>query len=173
MWVLPGPDTGLLVCTYMTSESLHESPSAQEFNVNLYYVGSKTLTQMEPCATAITIPIDTKGSLISRSAEPRAVKKKLTPVQNHGSVMVSLSRRKGLQFDVATGEHPSLHILVTSLNDLDSEGGGKALWMHVSSEELAERPRTIKMDMDEVTGRVVVWGDSGEFGTQLFVGDLV
>jgi len=173
MWALPGPDTGSLV-SYMTSESLQDSPSAQELNVNLYYVGGKNFAQIEPFVTAVTIPINTKGGFISRSTKPRAVKQKSTPVRNHGGSTVCLSCRKGLHFDVATGVYPSLHILVTPLNDLGSEGGRKALRMSVSFEDLVECWLTIKVDMDEVTGRVVVWGwDSSKFGTKVFVGDLV
>ena len=172
MWRLPGPDTGLLV-SYMTSESFHNSASAQEFNVSLYYVGGTNFAQIEPFVTTVTIPINTKSSFISKSTEPPAVKQKSTAVRNHVGATVCLSSRKGLHFDVATGRgHPSLHILVTPLNDPGSESGRKILRMSLSLEDLISMK--IKVDMDETTGRVVIWGwDSVEYGTKVFVGDLV
>lgn len=172
MWDWPGPDTGFIV-SYTASESLRDSPSAQEFNVNLYYVGGKTFSQIEPFATTVTIPIDTEGSFISGFTEPPAARQRSIPVPNHGGGTVCLSSRKGLHFDVAAVDYPSLHILIIPLNNLGSDGG-KALRMSVSSKEFEKQTLTIKVDMDEATGRVVIWGwDSTTSKAKIFIGDLV
>jgi len=46
--------------------------------------------------------------------------------------------------------------------------------MFVSYTELGYRPQTTEIDMDEATGRVVIWGwDKQAHETKIFVGDLV
>jgi len=69
-----------------------------------------------------------------------------------------------------------LDILVIPLDDLVLEDGRGALRMLVSYKELKFkfRPLTIEMDMDEATGRVIIWGwDKNAYETKIFVGDLV
>ena len=68
---------------------------------------------------------------------------------------------------------PGLEALVTPLNDLVLEGGRGALRISVPLKEL-RRCSGIGMDMDEATGRVVIWGwDEDTHRTKVFVGDLV
>ena len=173
MWNWPGPGAGT-IASYMAGESLHESPSAQGYNVILYYVGGKDFSQIDPFVTTITIPIDTEGSFVPESTEPPAVKRKVTPVRNHGGATVCLSCRKGLHFDLALGDYPSFRVLVMPLKDLGLEGGSKALQMSVSTKEFEKCKLTIKVDMDEATGRVVIWGwDRAAYKNNIFIGDLV
>ena len=65
-------------------------------------------------------------------------------------------------------------ILVTPLDDLVLEGGRGTLRMSVLRKEFDECSAITEVDMDEATGRVVMWGwDKRTCETKVFVGDLV
>ena len=171
MWNRPGPGARLPV-SYTMGETVRDSPSAQDFN--LYYVSEKRFSPASPSVTTVTVPINTEGGSISKSTELPTIKKKLTEAPNHGEATAWFSCRKGLHFDVAHSNAPPLHVLVTPLNALGSEGGRKALRMTVPFEEPGEFMPEIGMDMDEATGRVVIWGwDSMAYKSKIFVADLV
>ena len=88
---------------------------------------------------------------------------------------MGFSCRNGLHSDKAL-LIDKLGVLVTPLDDLVLEDGRGALRMSVPLEELKfERPpKTFGMDMDEATGRVVIWGwEEDACETKIFVGDLV
>ena len=60
------------------------------------------------------------------------------------------------------------------LDDLFLGGGREALWMSVTYKELRDCKKTVDMDMDEATGRVIIWGwEMCTYETKVFVGDLV
>jgi hypothetical protein len=60
------------------------------------------------------------------------------------------------------------------MNGLALEDGRKVSYMFVSLDEFMDRSRAIKMDTNETTGRVVLWGwDARTFVTKVLVGGLV
>jgi len=178
MWYWPGLDLVgeniSVFVSYTTSEALHDPPSAQE--VNLHYVCKDRLVQAEPFVITVTIPINTTNDeFASNPTEPPTLKQKTTPVENHGRRSAGFSCQKGLHSDKALLVD-KLDILVTPLDDLVLESGRGVLRMFVSYKELGFkfRPLTIEMDMDEATGRVIIWGwDKDAYETKVFVGDLV
>ena len=156
-----------ILASYATGEVLYDPPYTREFN--LHYV-CNGYVQAESFAITITMPISTEGDFAS---EPPALKQKSTPIPSHGLDSFGFSCRKGLHSDT-TSQGSKLDILVTPLDDLILEGGRGALRMTVSYRELTNHTRTTEVDMDEATGRVVIWGwdrDTGE--TKVLVGDWV
>lgn len=175
MWHWPGLDLVdemiWTLVSYMTSETLYDPPSAQQFS--LHYVCKRHGIQEKPFAITVTVPINTGGDSASKSTGPPALKQKSTPLQTHRWGSVGFSCRKGLHLDKAL-QSDKFHILVTPLDDLVLEGGRKALRMFVPYKELKHFSQTIEMDMDEATGRVIIWGwDKDAYETKIFVGDLV
>lgn len=164
-WYWPGLDQSEEVphylVHYMAGEAIHDPTFAREFS--LHYVCRLLAAR----AITITIPINTNGDI----AEPPALKQKITPIKNHGRYSDGVSCQKGLHFDMVYGGG-GVDYLVTPLKDLASESKARTLRMSVPYTELKHSSRTNKIDMDEATGRVVIWGwDKGE--TKVFVGDLV
>ena len=174
MWYWPGPeqtnDRLWIHVSYMTSEALYDPPSAQGFN--LHYVCQECVP--EPYTITITIPINIKDDPAYELGEQPALEQKSTPVQHYGRGSVGFSFHKGLHSNKELRDG-RINILVTPLDDLVLEGGRKALRISVPYEEHRSHPvRNVEVDMDEATGRVVIWrwdGNTNE--TKVFVGDLV
>lgn len=177
MWYRPGldpersHDRSWVRVSYVTGETLYDPPTAQGFN--LHYVFRECNAQPEPRAITVTIPIDINDDPASGPTEPPTLRRKLTSIRHHLKDSTEFSCQKGLHFEKAFLTE-GLDILVTRLDDLTLEGGGEALRMFVRYKRLGYRPRTIEIDMDETTGRVVFWGwDKDAYETKVFVGDLV
>ena len=173
-WLGPGrqevPYTGRLE-HYMTSGALLDPPSAQEFN--LHYVYRARSWAVRVFAVTVTIPTNVKDDPTSESTELPALRQKTTPLRRHESGSFGPSCRRGLHFDIVP-RVDRLEILATPLDDLVLEGGRGALWMKVPYKELRDCTPSTMMDMDEATGRVVIWGwNKNEDETKVFVGDLV
>ena len=67
-----------------------------------------------------------------------------------------------------------LEIWVTPLEHVAQVGGRGRLWMSVSMAELQMDPVRLGVAVDEVTGRVVLWGwDKRMLVTKIYVADLV
>ena len=175
MWYWPGPDVMdqdiRILVSYTTCETLYDPSSAQEFN--LHYVCRGRIVEAGPFTVTVTIPINAKDDSTSKSIELPALKRKSTPAQSHGWSPAGFSCQKGLHSDVTLLDD-ALDILITPLDDLGLEGGRGALRILLSYEELGCLPQAIGVDMDEATGRVVIWGlDENLRDTKVFVGDLV
>jgi hypothetical protein len=164
-------DRSWIRVSYMTGEALYDPTTAQEFN--LHYVCRERNPQSEHSAITVTIPISANDEPASGSTEPSTLKQKSTSIRHHLRDSVGFSCQKGLHFEKAFSTE-GLDILVTRLDDLALVGRGEALRMSVRYKGLGYRPRTIEIDMDEATGRVVFWGwDKDADETKVFVGDLV
>ena len=175
MWYWSGPDrpddyTELLV-NHMASETLYDPPFTQE--LNLHYVYRTRDWAARVFVVTVTIPINAKDNVFSEPTEPPTLRKKSTPVRGHGPGSFGLFFQKGLHSDI-TFQGDELDILATPLDDLVLEGGRGALRMTVSYKEFRDCTMSVEMDMDEATGRVVVWTwDVDARETKIFVGDLV
>jgi len=155
--------------SYMINETVYDPSSVQE--VKLHYVCKEPIVGAEPFAITVTIPTDTDD----KSTEPPVLKQKQTRIRNHGRASAGFSCRNGLHSDTAF-LIDKLCILVTPLDDLVLEGGRGALRISVLYKELKVKwpLQTTETDMDEATGRVVIWGwDKDAYETKIFVGDLV
>ena len=159
----------------MTSEPIHNPLSAHELNVSLYYA-SRGATS--PVLT-VTVPINTSDhDPFSESTELPVPKEHLT-IHDHANGSDLPICRNGLYFDkVRVGDHFGVDFLVMPLRDFAPQGQNqKPFRVFVSYEEdLGGRTgmQTIEIDMDEATGRVVIWGWEPEAQeTRVFVGDLV
>ena len=160
----------------MTSEALHDPSPAQEFNLHFICGGrfiqtnDSTLIERGPFAATVTIPINfTDCDPSSESAEQPAPRHKVTRLQNTRK-SIGFSCQNGLHMDRGL-ENGELEIVVTPLDDLVLEGGRGALRMLLSNEGLKFDLRRWGVDMDDTTGRVIIWGHNGE--SEIFVGDLV
>jgi len=171
IWYWPGPDgVDENWVSYMTSEALYDPPSTQEFY--LHYFCQERVAYSDPFTVTLTVPTNLKRAY--ELAELPGFKQKSTPVRQHGRNSVGFSCQKGLHFDKAL-QGGRIDILATPLDDLVLEGGRRALRVPVPYEEHRSHPvRNVEVDMDEATGRVVVWRwDGNACETKIFVGDLV
>ena len=158
--------------SYMTSEAFYDPISTQE--LNLHYVCHNRVANAEPFATTVTIPIYIKNDPPHKLTEPPALEQKSNPIQHHRQGSVGSSCQKGLLHSDKAIQNEKLDILVTPLDDLVLEGGRGALRISIPHEELKCHPQDVKMDMDEATGRIVIWGWNGDpYETKILVGDLV
>ena len=156
---------------YMASGALHDRPFAQEFY--LHYVYRTRNLAVRIITVTVIISTNVKDGPASESIEPPVLRQKSTPLQRYESGSFGLSCRKGLHFNIVP-RRDRLEILATPLDNLILEGGRGTLWMRVQCKELRDCTLSTKMDMDEATGRVVIWGwDKKEGKTKVFVGDLV
>ena len=154
---------------YTTSEALYDPPSTREFNLH-YICGGRP--RVEPFTITVTIPINIEDDFAPKLTEP-APKQKLTRIQSHEWDSVRPSCRKGLHSNVAL-RGGKIDILVTPLDDLVLEGGRGALRMSAPYKEFGDCLEMTEVDMDEATGRVVIWRwDESAWETKVFVGDLV
>lgn len=155
-------DAGWLPVTHMTSETLYDPLSAKEFD--LYYINKGNRSVV----VAVTIPVD----VIDDGPLP-VLKQESTVVPDHLKAPDAFSPQKGLYFDKAWKDG-GVHYLVMPLKNLASQGPRKALRMFVSRGEFKQASEANEMDVDEATGRVIIWGwDRKAQETKIFVGDLV
>ncbi|KAF9653264.1 hypothetical protein BDM02DRAFT_3265514 [Thelephora ganbajun] len=167
MWNWSGLEWFKIRVSYMASEATYNPPSSQEFN--LYYVCRRPNFKV----ITVTIPINTGDDSASEPIKLPAVKQRSTFVQNHARHPGEHSCQKGLHFDKAC-RSDGVRYLIAPLKDIASEGLRRALGVFVSYKELSRLSQAFEIDMDEATGRVVIWGrnkDASE--TKVFVGDLV
>ena len=178
-WSWPGPgrinEKVRPYLSYMTGEAPYDPSSAQELDLHFIYMDCFIQTDhsafMEkgPFAATVTIPINTDRDPSSKSTEPPAHKYKETRLQNHVGESFGFSCQRGLHLDRGLrNEEPE--ILVTPLDDLVLEGGRGTLRV-LLSKELEPLLRRCGVDMDDATGRVIIWGWEKE--SKVFVGDLV
>ena len=178
MWYWPGLnranlDPNACYISYMTSEALCDPSSSQ--GANRHFACKERVALTDPFAVTVIIPTNTNDVIAS---ELPVFKQRTTPIRNYERPSVGLSYRKGLHSEKALlgNKRDILDILVTPLDDLTLDGGRGGIRMSVSCEELKVKspPSPIEMDMDEATGRVVIWGwDRVAAETKIFVGDLV
>ena len=156
----------------MTGEALFDPSTAQ--GVNLHYICWKRAIGEDSFAVTVTVPINDNDP-VPEPTGPIMLKLKFTVMQKYRSDSSVLSCTNGLHSDKMLLKD-KLEILVTPLDDLVLEDGRGTLRMSASYQELGFKSptRAIDMDMDEVTGRVVIWGwDKDANETKIFVGDLV
>lgn len=175
MWYWPGPDLERIdQCAwthvfYMAGDALYDPPSAREFN--LHYFCRESGAGSEPIAITVTIPIN---DFASKATEPPALRRKSTPIPYHQKDSVGFSYQMGGLHSEKAFQTEGFDILVTRLGDLILEGLPPALQMSVTYQDLKYHPGTIEMDMDEATGRVIIWGwDKDAYEMKIFIGDLV
>ena len=175
----PGPDRvdeNVRIYSFdMTGEALHDPSSAREFNLHficegrLVQTGHPAFVERGCFVATVTIPINTDRDPSSKSTEPPAPKHKETRLQNRVGESFGSSCQKGLHLDRGLhNEEPE--ILVTPLDDLVLEGGRGTLRV-LLSKELEPLLRRCGVDMDDATGRVIIWEWENE--SKVFVGDLV
>ena len=159
-------DYPLVPLDSMTSEALYDPLAAQKFNIYYSFGGST------PQVLTTTIPINTAyDDLASKSAELPTPRQNRALTQCHAK---SPFCQKGLYFS-KNCESYGIHLLVIPLKDIASRGPEKALQTFVSYADFV-RPgwQTIEVDMDEATGRVVMWvWDNVGQELKIFVGDFV
>ena len=156
----------------MTGEALYDPPSAR--GANLHYICRERTGGERPFAVTVTVPISDDDSL-PESTRSTILEQKLTLLQNYGWFSSGMSCTNGLHSSKIL-LRDEVVIIVTPLHDLVLEDGRRTLRMPVSYQELGFKfpPRKIDVDMDEITGRVIIWGwDRDACGTKIFVGDLV
>jgi len=176
VWELPGPGQvykGRHI-SYTTSEPLYNPPPAR--GLNLHYVYRGHHRENGPFVTTVTIPINTADGFASKSTPPPALERKSTPIQNFAHEGWFYCG-EGLHFELARPrEDLQLGILVTALNGPVLEGRRKSIQILValSLEEIRDSAWRVVVDMDEATGRVVLWGwDCGDKEAKILIGDLV
>ena len=179
MWNWLGPDRVdekvQFYLSYTTSEALHNPSYAQEFNLHFICEGrfvqtdDATLIELGPFVATVTISINTDHDPSSESTEPPLPRHKVTRLQNTRK-SIGFSCQNGLHMDRGL-ENGEFEIVVTPLDDLVLESGRGALRVLLSNEELGFDLRRWGVDMDNATGRVIIWGRNGE--SEIFVGDLV
>ena len=155
----------------MTGEALYDPSSAR--GVNLHYICRERSIGEGPFVVTVTVPINNDDSV----PEPRStiLEQKFTVLWNYGWVSSGMSCTNGLHANTTLLED-KVEILVTPLDDLVLEDGRRTLRIPVSYQEFGFKfpPQTIEVDMDEITGRVIIWGwDKDARQTKIFVGDLV
>lgn len=162
------------ISPHMTGEALYDPRSAQGFDLH-YYGLQKSADELS--VTTIAVPINLKDSFVAFGSTKSPPLKQRSSSLSHGDTRrpIWFSCQGALHFSVFLGEDPRLlEVLVTPLNDHGLEGGRGTLRMIVSFAELECCTRAIKADMDEATGRVVIWGwDRNTHQRKIFVGDLV
>jgi len=177
MWDLPGPgqkNKGCLI-SHTVSETLYDPASAR--GANLHYVYGSYQPGGDIIATTVTIPINTTDDFAPELTGPPALEGKSTPLQNFregGRIFY----RKGFYMELGRPRDDlQLGILVTSLKGpVSMEGRKKSIQILValSPKEIRDTAWKIAADMDEATGRVVLWGwRCGNNEAKIFIGDLV
>ena len=172
MWTWPGLDqygTYLWASlSSMTSEVLYDPLSAQEFN--LYYVSEGITSQV----ITVTLPINASyDDPAPESVDLPVLKQNLTVVESHGRGLEVPFCLKGLFFDKSR-EGDGVRFLVMPMKDLALHGPRRALQIFVSCKELGRASQLIEINMDEATGRVVIWGwDKEAREAVVFIGDVV
>ena len=162
----------------ITSETLSSPPSAQEFNLHyVCTVRSEVVfghPKALPFVLTIAVPINAEDDSAHESTGSPALEEKLDGFLTYGQERtVGPLCRKGLYSDIFP-HSDQIDILVTPLDDFFLEGRREPLWMFVSYKGLNDCSETIDMDMDEATGRVVIWGwEESAHETKVFIGDLV
>ena len=159
----------------MTGEAPTDPSSAQELNLHFIcencFVQTDHFAFMEkgPIAATVTIPINIDRDPSSKSTEPPAHKYEETCLQEHVWGSFGFCYQRGLRPDRGLhNEEPE--ILVAPLDDLVSEGERGTLRV-LLSKELEPLLRRCGVDMDDATGRVIIWEWENE--SKVFVGDLV
>lgn len=152
----------------MTSEALFDPLSAPQFN--LYYLS------MFSEVTTVTVPIDFSDNAIdfaSRPDEPPILEYRTTIIQGNANDRETSFSHRGLHF-IRTCDATGVRFLVRPLKNIASQDQRKVLQMFVSYQELGQVPDTTEIDMDEVTGRVVIWGWNMQAQeTRVLIGNLV
>ena len=181
----PGPDRvdeNVRIYSFNTSgEALHDPSSAREFNLHficggrLVQTDHPTFVERGHFVATVTIPINTDRDPSSKPTEPPASRYKETRLQNHVGELFGSSCQKGLYIHRGL-EDEKFQILVTPLEDLVLEGGRGTLRVLLSNEGLEFDLRRCGVDMDDASGRVIVWGwgkDEDRYKSKIFIGDLV
>ena len=154
--------------SFMTSEVLYEPLSAGGFE--LYYVSIGLSSRL----IAVTVPISEAYDLAFRPGEQPILRQTSAIVQVRGDVWETVFCHKGWYFNKSFAGIRAFKFTVIPLKNIASCRLRKALHMFVGFEELEQITQTIEIDMDEATGRVVIWGwNSEKQETSVFVGDLV
>ena len=163
--------------SYITSGVLYNPSSVKE--LDLHYVFMKRVqflgyTHLQPFLLTIPVPINAKDDLAHEWTKPSEFRVRSRCITKNGREQtVGPSCRTGLHSDIAI-HNDRIDALVMPLDDLFLGGGREALWMSVTYKELRDCKKTVDMDMDEATGRVIIWGwEMCTYETKVFVGDLV
>ena len=172
-WTWPGldpHDIGFWISLYfITSEALYEPFSALE--LNLYYASEEIASQV----ITVTLPINAGyDDLAPEPADLPVLKQNSTTVEGYGRGLEVPFCLKGLFFTKTAREGGGVRFLVTPLKDLALHGPRRALKVSVPHRELGGASQSIEIDMDEATGRVVIWGwDKEAREAVVVIGDIV
>jgi hypothetical protein len=179
MWSWPGPDQSsgtappFAVCT--TNETIYNPHSAQE--LNLYYIKEGVTAEFITVTVSINTSAPDDSDWTEKPDEPPGLKQKCTAIGAERPGASGFFCRKGLYFDVYFDEdstNDGMHYMVIPLKSLALHGPKNILRMFVSCKEIEPTSRGIHLDVDEATGRVIVWGWNEEAQeTTIFVGNLV
>ena len=162
-WRAPSPGA------YTASETIYHPHPTREFK--LYYADG-----FPPQVITIAVPInlgdDDVGTHIPNLGGLPALKQEVATITAHRSGWGPVFYNKGQYFRRFPGtEANKVTFMVVPLKNVCLRGLGGAFWMLVPSEGPNQ---DLEMDMDEVTGRVVFWGqDAVKRETKVFIGNLV
>ena len=174
MWSWSGlgsfDDTAWISTTHMASEVLYDPLSTRKFN--LYYLENGIPSKV----VVVTIPTTANdhGDPTSSSGGSPALSQRTIGLIKHFEALSGLSFHKGLYVSKAH-ENDAVCYAIGSLKGLTTQTRERVLRMSVPRKEFGGAvPQAEEMDMDEATGRVIIWGWDREVqGTKVFVGDLV
>jgi hypothetical protein len=163
MWSWPGLALPNKMTSNFTahSEIVYDPYSAQEFDI--YYVDTLT-----PQVVTVTVPINIDDNDdVSELGGLPALKQESAVIEQGRNGRGGST--KGLHVRELPGDE--ITYMVIPLKNLALRNQGNALWMSVPCNGFEEGQQ---MDVDEATGRVVLWGrDASAKETTVFVGSLV
>ena len=145
---------------YASSGAVYDPFSAERLDLYYLYTGSSSV--------AITITISTNTS----NGELQVLKQTCTTIRYHARDLTLPFPHKEL-FKSHVREDGRVCYLVGPLESLAPRSTEKCFRMFFSDEEVKGPLLSMRMDMDEATGRVFLWEWRGGARTEVFVGDLV
>ena len=146
--------------SHMASEPIYDPLSARR--LDLYYLHKGNSSRV----ILITIPLESGVSLRREG---------LRTIRDDANGPITLPLHKGfhLKFE-KTCDNKGAYFVVMTLKNLSTHDPRIFLRVFVSDEEFEQVSQASEIDMDEATGRMIIWGwDEGAEETKVFVGDLV
>lgn len=171
MWLWRGLDRSYKTSRIRDPELINETVYDQHFTreSSLYSVD-------EGVVITATVPIDASDPYdrdwTQNPDELPALKQKSTTVGSQATGTNTVCCRKGLYFDEIPTNDGVCYVVIP-LKNVAANGPGNVLRLVVSRKEFKHVALGVCLDMDEATGRVIVWGprESTE-GISILIGDL-
>lgn len=124
----------------------------------------------EACPEAVVIAVTVNPPSLETPTDPGRLR--MTTGRYRNSI-IGFGHREYLRSVVECCDD-RLEVWVTHLEYVAQVGERERLWMSVSMAELQMDPVWLGVDVDEVTGRVILWGwDKRMLVTKIYVADLV